>query len=120
MGKGEAVDMKSATEHYEEAVRMLDTIREFAHEPEVVGDREMALHNLVLGPLLAAVRCDPDFLPALEMMVRVMTDEMGSYAEALEPATVLLKKDPNNRGYRELRDRILRLARECYPDMHFE
>jgi hypothetical protein len=114
------VGTNSAKEHYEEAVRMLATIHEFADDPEVVGDREMAVHNLVLGPLSAAIHCDPDFMPALEMRVRVMTDEMGSYAEALEPATELLKKDPYNQGYQELRDRILRLARECYPDMHFE
>jgi hypothetical protein len=112
--------MQSAQEHYDEAVRMLATIREFDHEPEEVGDRDMAVHNLVLGPLAAAIRCDPDFTPALEMMVRVMADEMGSYAEALEPAAELLKKDPDNQEYRELRDRILRLAKECYPGMHFE
>lgn len=116
----EEMDTKAAKEHYEEAVRMLDTIREFADEPEVIGDRDMAIHNLVLGPLAAAIRCDPDFIPALEMRVRVMTDEMGSYAEALEPATELVKRDPNNAEYKALRASILQLARKCYPDMHFE
>jgi hypothetical protein len=109
-----------AKEHYEEAVRMLATIHEFADDPDVVGDRFNAIHNLVLGPLAEALECDPEFIPALEMKVRVMTDEMGSYAEALPVATVLLSKDPNNAEYRELRARILKLARECYPRRKFE
>jgi hypothetical protein len=116
----EPMGKKAAKKHHEEAVRMLATIHEFANDPEVVGDRYEAIHNLVLGPLRAALDCDPDYIPALEMRVRVMTDELGAYAEALDEATELVKKDPNNAEYHALRARILQSARACYPDMQFE
>jgi hypothetical protein len=112
---GQQLDSGQAAVFYRKACDMWDYISSTPEDE--VRDRPSAVRNLVLGRLREALRCDPGHLPAREMLVRLMAEELGAFVEAFPEADELARRAPDNTAFQELREKIRHRAKKDSADI---